>query len=576
MPINLLGGLSIQPTPPAPKPKSTSLLTGTGGITAAPTPQPNLSTLSVPMGVAAKSPAMNTKPPTTVLPQSQQTGTYHGVAINPGTDAQIASQEAAIDGVHPSVSTQPSNLGTQHPGDPGFVDTASLPKAQSTLGQGQTTTYDAYGNPQVMQNGTGNTNNTQAPSMAQPAQNPATFGGLLGQLANQQNSPYNQMAGAGILGTQGASQSAFGQGTQNSQQIFGQAQTALKQLQNLQNGLATGIGNINQEAIPLQFVQGRDQALQNMYGGQEQALATELQGLGGLYNSSLGQQATGISGLNSSANTALSGQGQAQGALQGAAGLIPDALRYGSNLNPQDQATQLAQAVISGQMTYEQAASSLGYAGGVGTTFLNNAITQAGGNPLQLQAQGSATQSNIQTAGTAGTNIAAQGASQAIQQYNTLNAANSTFENQASQVLSVLSQGGLNGSIPDVNKALNKIGGRFGSTQVQALSSSLTELAAAYTNLLSSNGGTPTSQDEQALATLNPNSSAAQIATSIDQLKKAAAIKLSSQKNLAQGYGNALGGGSTASGQSGSIQVKAADGQSYGFYQDAQGKWHAN
>lgn len=541
MPINLLGGLSIQPTAPAPKPKSTSLLTGTGGITAAPTPQPNLSTLSVPMGVAAKAPAMNTKPPATVLPSSQQSGTYHGVAINPGTDAQIASQEAAIDGVHPSVSTQPSNLGTQHPGDPGFIDTASLPKAQGTLGQGQTTTYDAYGNPQVMQNGTGNTNNTQAPSMAQPAQNPATFGGLLGQLANQQNSPYNQMAGAGILGTQGASQSAFGQGTQNSQQSYGQAQTALQQLQNIQNGLATGIGNINQEAIPLQFQQGRAQALQSMYGGQEQALATELSGLGSLYNSSLGQQATGISGLNSSANTALSGQGQAQGALQNAAQLSQPQLGSIGQVpfNPTDQSQ--GQVLGSGQQ---------GGVAGAGQLLGQFQGAQAlGAAPYGAQA------SNIQTAGTAGTNIAAQGASQAIQQYNTLNAANSTFENQASQVLSVLTQGQLNGSIPDVNKALNKVGGRFGSTQVQALASSLTELAAAYTNLLSSNGGTPTSQDEQAIATLNPNASAAQIATSIDQLKKAAAIKLQSQKALATGYGNALNG--SQGGQGGTVQTSA-------------------
>jgi hypothetical protein len=60
----------------------------------------------------------------------------------------------------------------------------------------------------------------------------------------------------------------------------------------------------------------------------------------------------------------------------------------GGNMDPQQQATNFAQQVMNGSMTYDQAMSSMGYAGGAGANFLNNAITQAGGDPLALQASG--------------------------------------------------------------------------------------------------------------------------------------------------------------------------------------------
>lgn len=79
-----------------------------------------------------------------------------------------------------------------------------------------------------------------------------------------------------------------------------------------------------------------------------------------------------------------------QSAQQGIAGLIqPSPAAFGQtvfnpatgtfdggggNLDPQVVASDLAQKVISNQMTYDQAVSSLGYAGGAGQQFLNNAI----------------------------------------------------------------------------------------------------------------------------------------------------------------------------------------------------------
>ncbi len=70
--------------------------------------------------------------------------------------------------------------------------------------------------------------------------------------------------------------------------------------------------------------------------------------------------------------------------------------------NPSTDAQNAAQAVMSGKMTYKQAQDSLSYAGVSGNSFLNSAIISQGGDPLKLQAQGEAQQTNIHTAGTAG------------------------------------------------------------------------------------------------------------------------------------------------------------------------------
>lgn len=58
----------------------------------------------------------------------------------------------------------------------------------------------------------------------------------------------------------------------------------------------------------------------------------------------------------------------------------------GGNMEPSTVANQLAQSVRSGQMTYEQAVQSMGYAGGAGQQFLNQALGP-GFNIPQTQAQ---------------------------------------------------------------------------------------------------------------------------------------------------------------------------------------------
>lgn len=218
-------------------------------------------------------------------------------------------------------------------------------------------------------------------------------------------------------------------------------------------------------------------------------------------------------------------------------------------MDPQVQAQNLAQQVISGGMTYDQALASLGYAGNAGTNFLNNAIVGAGGNPLALQAQGAGQQANISTQTTAGTDIARQGLGQMTQQYIDTTTAAEFAHQQAGAVADILNQTGLNNvSSTDYNKALNELKGRFSDVNFASLSTALTEAQIAYTNLLSTGGGTPTGREEQALSTLNINQSAAAINASIQELENAVARRLQSQYGALQQYQQNLGTGATFGG----------------------------
>jgi hypothetical protein len=280
-----------------------------------------------------------------------------------------------------------------------------------------------------------------------------------------------------------------------------------------------------------------------------------------------GQQLTaaeqGITGLTSALQGANTQQQLAQQALaQGGQLAMPSPAQYGQtvfdpttggfsggNLDPQQQAGNLAQQVMSGQMTYDQALASLGYAGQAGTNFLNNAITGAGGNPLQLQAQNAAQQANIATQGTAGTEIARQGLQQMTQQYVDTTTAAEFAHQQANAVSNILEQTGLNNiSSTDYNKALNQLKGRFSDVNFAALNTALTEAQVAYTNLLSTGGGTPSGREAQAIGTLNINQSAAAINASIQELENAVSRRLQAQYGALQQYNQNLGTGGTVGG----------------------------
>lgn len=270
---------------------------------------------------------------------------------------------------------------------------------------------------------------------------------------------------------------------------------------------------------------------------QQQTAAAQQAALGGANT----QQAQQMSGLGAAAGLAAPST-----APYGQTVFNPLTGQYGGgqgNLDPQTQAPSLAQRVLNGQMTYDQAIASMAYAGNAGRTFLDNAITQAGGNPLSLQASGAAQQSNIQQAGTAGTDIARSGLAQTTQDYVAMTSASQFAHDQARAVTDILDKTGLNNvSSTDYNKAVNNLKGRFSSTDFVALNAALREAQIAYTNLLSSAGGTPTGNEENAIATLNINQSSAAINSSIVQLENAVARRLQAVNAARQTYEQNLGG----------------------------------
>jgi hypothetical protein len=165
-------------------------------------------------------------------------------------------------------------------------------------------------------------------------------------------------------------------------------------------------------------------------------------------------------------------------------------------------------------------------------------------SPIASTAQGAATSSNIQTGGTSNTQTAASGYASTLPAYQSASTAFSTADKQATNLLNTLSQTGINSSnATDYNATINSLASKLGSTKTQAFSTSLAEAQQAYTNLLASVGAaTPTVNGQQATAILNPSSTPAQIAESIDKLNQAAYAKLEPQYQQALTYYNQLHG----------------------------------
>lgn len=376
-------------------------------------------------------------------------------------------------------------------------------------------------------------------AQAAPQQAP-TYSGLVGSLANNslKQSPTAAQGAAGLINNAQTNYGTAGPAYQDYQKKVGELQT-------LKSGIAAQEGAIESQPIPLQFQQGREQALARQYASQldagQQAVNQAQQGIGFQLTGNSQQQA----GLTSAAGIGNTAQGQLQSGLTSAASYAQPQLGSIGQVpfNPLDQ----GQGAVLGSTQ----PGGLGAAGQLLGQF--QGAQALGAAPYGAQA------SNIQTQGTTATNIAAQGATQSVQAYNQMNAANTQFEGQASQLLSTLNQYQNNGTIPALNQPINRFSGALGSTAVSALNAAFAETQAAYTNLLSSSGGTPTSQDQQAIASLSINSTPQQIATSIQQLQAAAKIKLGAAQNLAQGYGSSLygGGGQGAGGQTGVVQTKA-------------------
>jgi hypothetical protein len=258
------------------------------------------------------------------------------------------------------------------------------------------------------------------------------------------------------------------------------------------------------------LAEGEQAALQGI--GYEQAGFTNASNAS---NAAAGQEYTGqgqtLSGLNNAANLA-----QPNTAAYGQTVFDPLTGQYtggGSNLDPQTQASSLAQKVMDGSMTYDQALASIGYAGSAGTNFLNQAITGAGGNPLQLQASGAATQNVI---GTQTQQV--EGYKSALQQ----------GQNLQSQLTDLIGTFGLNpNDVNAVNAGLAKIAQNVSSPQYKILSNYVNDIANTYAQVLTPPGGSAT-DTTRSLATsmLDATAKGASLIATMKSLDQAAQAKI--------------------------------------------------
>lgn len=440
-------------------------------------PKPaNLSALTVPTGSAT---APVQKAPIQPLAAKPVASSYKGTLIAPGDDASVAAQVAKIDGTPQSTGLVGGMLaghsvGTQHPGDAGFSPTNSKPAQTATAEYGTNGQY-------IGTLPAGAPTNTQTPV-------PATFPGIVGGLttASTNGSGAANLAAYGLLQSPNQNQILGDKAAQIGDQ-YGQkiADVGQKGAQFESGQLTTGTSPVasGNAAVTAQTTAAQQQALATgeaaaLQGNAQQLTAQQqaqagLTSAGGLGNQSQGLTQSGLTSAGTLAqpNTAAYGQ-TTYNPLTNSFG------SSGSNLDPQTQAGTLAQQVQSGQITYDQALQSMGYAGQAGTTFLNNAITAAGGNPLQLQAQGAATQGVI---GSQQTQIA--GYQSAMQQ----------GQNLQSQLTDLISSFGLNPSdINAVNSGLQKIAQNTSSPQYKILSNYVNDIANTYSQVLTPPGGSAT------------------------------------------------------------------------------------
>lgn len=379
---------------------------------------------------------------------------------------------------------------------------------------------------------------------------PTSFGGIVGGLVDRSETSRDQKRLLRQLEQEAQANKTIGENARQISEDYGKeiAQVGKLGAGATAGNLSTGsniVGSGN-AAIASQSASARMQALSQAQQAALQGTGQQLTGTEQLTNaltSGIGaqtaQQQTGISGLTNAGNLA-----QPSAAAYGQTVFDPVTGQYsGGNMDPQTQATSLAQKVMSGQMTYAQALASLGYAGTAGTNFLNNAITGAGGNPLQLEAQGGIQQANMTALGTA----AASGQAGVLSSLPSMEAADTAAEGVKNTITTYLVAN------PQLNPADfaagNKLdqwiqGKQLSDPKYQTLANYLNE----YTNTLApilGVGGDPTNlKTEIAASFINAAASGQSIAEVLENMQSLSKGKIA---NLRSGAG---GGGVVSSSQS--------------------------
>lgn len=222
----------------------------------------------------------------------------------------------------------------------------NVSKPSTVIPSAQAAAPKPVGNPSIQGNAViptappGTPAPTPAPGAAGTTPSPYQ-GGLYGQMINK------------LSGFDPFANPQVGDAYKRAQDINAQIASSKK---NEANAVATN--NLN--PIPIGDQQGRARVLRDQYLQQQSALSSELQGQASIYGAG------------------FTGTGQQATALANATSQVPEALRYGAyggnGLDPQSQASQLAQLVTSGQMSLPDAESQMQAYGLIGSPTLRNAI----------------------------------------------------------------------------------------------------------------------------------------------------------------------------------------------------------
>lgn len=337
---------------------------------------------------------------------------------------------------------------------------------------------------------------------------PVTYPGLVSTLANSSlaGSSAVPQAQQGLLNSANSNPLESG-GAYDTYSKAIAAQNALKQ------GIASSYANVEQNPIPLEFQQGREQVMSRQYASQldaaQQAVNQAQQALGyGIQEQ--GQQQAGFNQAGALGNTA---QGLKQSGLTSAAGLAQPQLgnigsqQYYNPLNPgqsggmsvgsalaslpqsaQTAIQSYAQQVKSGSMTRADAESRLSAYGITGTNALNEVL-------------GSGFNTNASNASAGTTAVGQQVQTAAISTNAALDTLATAFSN-----LSPLQTGG----IPASNSIANWIASNLGDQALTQFKTNLADARSQLIGVLNASGGTPTGNEATALQYLPDNMTKAQ------------------------------------------------------------------
>lgn len=421
------------------------------------------------------------------------------------------------------------------------------------------TTTDAAGNT------TKQTFAPQSPGLVNPAQNQAsvTPGGAVATGSQPQTFP-------GLIGTvasQGAQQSPI---TQQASKTAGDSaaeyQRLNKQIGDTRLAEAGALEHQGLAPIPMGDITGRQAVIRQQYESRLAGLGAQAQGATNLFGPSISAATTGQGQQYSQAQNAANlaqpqlgafGQGyynplDTNGGAAGAGG---------GALNPINNISSLAQQVISGQISPQQAYAM----GGSVPNFqgaLNAAIQQAnpGFNTANAQGEYDARQANTTTAGTAVTNANAAAYAQNLNPYYQLQNTVQNVDQFGNLLLQTMQQGGINPSdLKYANSTIANIRSQLSSQQQAQFDNTYASLKSRVSGLLATGGSEiPTQITTDANKILDGSLPLGALNAVLSRISTEGQILLQNQANLVN-KPLQTAGGSTA----GKVGTPASDYDSY-------------